>query len=148
MNHMRTTLIIALILSVCPLTRATAEPPRHPNIIFILVDDMGYGDAGCFWQNSRAPGEPRLLTPNLDRMASQGMMLTSHYSSAPVCAPSRASLIQGLNQGHCDLRDNEFDKPILSGPTLGSVMQAAGYYTAAIGKWASAAPKLPGLPTP
>jgi arylsulfatase A-like enzyme len=133
---MRTTLIIVLILSICRLTRADADPPRRkPNIIFILVDDMGYGDAGCFWQKARASGEPRLITANLDRMASQGMMLTSHYSSCPVCAPSRASLLQGLNQGHCTVRDNEFDKPLSDGPTLGTVMQAAGYYTAAIGKW-------------
>lgn len=133
---MRKTLLLALSLSFFRPFRAAAESPRKkPNVIFILCDDMGYGDFGANWQNQRPAGEPRLLTPNLDEMASEGMRLTCHYSSCPVCAPSRASLMTGLTQGHCNVRDNEFDKPIDPGPTLGSVMQAAGYYTAAIGKW-------------
>jgi len=107
-----------------------------PNVIFILVDDMGYGDCGVNGQRDRAArGLPSFQTPNLDRMAAEGVRLTDHYSSAPVCAPSRASLIQGLDQGRCTLRDNQFDKPISEGPTLGSVMQQADYYTAAVGKW-------------
>ncbi|HEY1684622.1 MAG TPA: sulfatase-like hydrolase/transferase [Tepidisphaeraceae bacterium] len=133
---MRKSLLLALSLTAFPGLRAQAKSTaRGPNVIFILCDDMGYGDFGANWQNQRGADEPRLLTPNLDEMSSQGMRLTSHYSSCPVCAPSRASLLTGLNQGHCDLRDNEFDKPLVPGPTLGNIMQTAGYYTAAIGKW-------------
>jgi arylsulfatase A-like enzyme len=115
-----------------PLPGAGAKP----NVIFILVDDMGYGDCGVNAQRDRAArGLPAFQTPNLDRMAAEGVRLTDHYSSAPVCAPSRASLMQGLDQGRCTVRDNQFDKPLSEGPTLGSVLKAADYATGAVGKW-------------
>src|SRR5690606_25461799 len=72
-----------------------------PNIIFILMDDMGYGDLGVFFQRLRQQNAnrnaPSLLTPNLDRMASEGALLPQHYAAAPVCAPSRASILTGLH---------------------------------------------------
>src|SRR5471030_1988455 len=72
---------------------------RKPNIIFILADDLGYGDVGVFYQNSRAASQPRMATPNLDRMAAEGMLWRNHYTGAPVCAPARASLLLGQTQG-------------------------------------------------
>lgn len=112
---------------------------KKPNIIFILVDDMGYGDVGVFFQNERKshnnPSKPWMFTPHLDKMASEGVMLTQHYTPTPVCAPSRASLLSGLSQGHAQIRDNQFDKALADNHTLGNVMQKAGYSTAVIGKW-------------
>ena len=112
---------------------------KKPNIIFILTDDLGYGDLGVLFQNMRAQekgaAHPREYTPNLDRMAEEGALMTQHYSAAPVCAPSRASLLLGRSQGHANIRDNQFDKALDNNHTLGSVLQTAGYTTAAIGKW-------------
>jgi arylsulfatase A-like enzyme len=118
-----------------PFAGAAAEPSR-PNILFILADDLGYGDVGIFYQNSRAnTGKPYFKTPHLDDLARNGLMMRQHYTSAPVCAPARASLMTGLSQGHCNIRNNEFDLPISPGMTLGSMLKTAGYDTVAIGKW-------------
>jgi len=106
-----------------------------PNVIFILTDDLGWGDAGFTWQNARAEGLPRIHTPNLDRLANQGVVLTDHYCAAPVCAPSRASILSGRVQGECSLRDNCFDQVLAETNTLGTVMRDAGYVTWAVGKW-------------
>src|SRR5512139_1849859 len=84
-----------------------------PNILFILVDDLGYGDIGALCQNARrTKGLPAFHTPHLDTMAAQGVTLTRHYCPAPVCAPSRASLLLGVTQGHANVRDNQFDKAL------------------------------------
>lgn len=126
-----------LLQAQTPVANTTENDP--PNIIFILVDDMGWGDIGVFWQNLRKDkndrSEPWQATPALDALANNGAMLTSHYCSAPVCAPSRASLLLGVSQGHANVRDNQFDKALQDTYTLGSVLQTAGYHTAAIGKW-------------
>lgn len=107
-----------------------------PNIIFILTDDLGYGDLGVIFQNQRAEtGEPHHSTPNLDQLVAEGMLLRRHYAPAPVCAPSRASLMLGVHQGHANVRDNQFDKALPDTYTLSSVLQTAGYATALIGKW-------------
>lgn len=110
-----------------------------PNIIFILVDDMGWGDVGAFWQNQRKKNgnrsEPWQSTPNLDAIAAQGAMLTNQYCAAPVCAPSRASILLGVNQGHSNVRDNQFDKALQDTYTVGNVLQKAGYTTGLVGKW-------------
>lgn len=112
---------------------------KKPNIIFILTDDLGYGDIGVFFQNKRKANkdrsEPWMATPNLDKLAQEGAMLTQHYCAAPVCAPSRASILSGLSQGHANVRDNQFDKALEENYTMGSVLQKLGYATAAIGKW-------------
>ncbi len=108
--------------------------PR-PNIIFILTDDLGYGDVGVLYQNSRPPGRPRMTTPQLDAMAAGGMILRQHYTGSPVCAPARASLLLGQHQGDCPIRNNQFDKALPHNHTLGTVLQAAGYYTGMIGKY-------------
>ena len=110
-----------------------------PNIIFILCDDLGYGDVGVFYQNQRAALKDRRVpfftTPHIDTLARDGVKLTQHYCAAPVCAPSRASLLTGLMQGHANVRDNQFDKALADTHTLGTVLQQADYTTAAIGKW-------------
>lgn len=124
-----------LFFTLCVL----AHGAERPNIIFILTDDLGYGDLGCFYQNERkAAGDraqPWTFTPHLDRLAAQGMQLREHYCSAPVCAPSRASLLLGVHQGHANVRDNQFDKALENNHTIATVLKAAGYATAAIGKW-------------
>ncbi|MGA0846555.1 MAG: sulfatase-like hydrolase/transferase [Luteolibacter sp.] len=108
----------------------------QPNIIFVLCDDLGYGDLGVLHQNERrANGLPAFDTPRLDTMAAEGAILTRHYVPAPVCAPSRASLLLGVHQGHANVRNNQFDKELENNHTLGTVLKSAGYTTAAIGKW-------------
>jgi len=135
-------LIITLLTLLTVKANAQSSPAtgaKKPNIIFILTDDLGYGDVGVFWQNQRAKNnnrtEPWAYTPNLDKMAAEGAMLTQSYAAAPVCAPSRSSILSGLSQGHARVRDNQFDKDLADNYTLGNVMQKAGYATAAIGKW-------------
>ena len=128
-----TTLVLMCIL----LAGAVHAGPgvRRPNVIFILADDLGWGDVGFAWQNARAERLPRIRTPHIDRLASGGTALSNHYCCAPVCAPSRASILTGQPQGRCSLRDNCFDRPFSETNTIGTVMRAAGYATWAVGKW-------------
>ena len=117
----------------------TAPNPAHgkrPNVILVLCDDLGWGDLGAFWQNSRAEaGNVHIDTPNLDEAMRRGVMLTNAYTTSPVCAPARASMVSGKHQGNCNLRDNMFDRPVDAHMTLGTVMKQAGYATWHIGKW-------------
>ncbi|WP_443936582.1 sulfatase-like hydrolase/transferase [Pedobacter sp. MW01-1-1] len=108
---------------------------QRPNILYILVDDLGYGDLGVLFQNQKDKELPKLFSPNLDKMAESGAILTQQYANAPVCAPSRASLLTGVNQGNAHVRDNQFDKALENNHTLASVLKTAGYTTVAIGKW-------------
>lgn len=114
-------------------------PAPPPNILFVLCDDLGYGDVGVFYQNDRQAlkdrSVPFFTTPHLDKLARDGIRMTQHYCAAPVCAPSRASLLTGRTQGIADVRDNQFDKALPDTHTLGTVLQEAGYATALIGKW-------------
>lgn len=113
-----------------------AHSGKRPNVILVLCDDLGWGDLGQFWQNRRAAeNKMHIDTPNLDAAMQTGVMMTSAYTTAPVCAPARASMVTGKHQGHCNLRDNRFDSPIATDLTIGSVMKAAGYATWHIGKW-------------
>ncbi len=116
---------------------AIVTAAERPNIIFILTDDMGYGDIGVLGQNDRRIQKigPAHRTPHIDQLAAEGIVLTDHYCAAPVCAPSRASLLTGLHQGHATVRNQQFDKMLEDNHTLGTVLQAAGYRTACIGKW-------------
>lgn len=127
---LRLLILFALLLSA-PVTMADA--PR-PNVIFILCDDLGWGDLGVLHQN-KIRGGKRHATPHLDAFAEQGIQLCQHYCPAPVCAPSRASLLLGRHQGHAEIRNSEFDKALPNSLTLGSVMQTAGYRTSLIGKY-------------
>jgi len=133
-----------------PASLFAADGGQHPNIIFILTDDLGYGDVGVFFQNARKAAndrsQPWHLTPKIDAMAADGMQLTDHYCPAPVCAPSRASLILGVTQGHANVRDNQFDKALEANHTIASVLKSAGYATACIGKWGLQGKKSPDAP--
>ena len=109
---------------------------ERPNVIFLLCDDLGYADVG-YMQKKQPVGSAgvRIATPNLDALAARAAVLTDHYCAAPVCAPSRASIMTGRLQRECSLQHNQFDKPIAETKTLGTVMKAAGYETYAVGKW-------------
>ena len=128
--------ILVVLLLLAGAIRAGAQGNR-PNVVFILADDLGFGDVGWSWQAMRKPGEARIFTPNLDRLAEEGTVLSSHYCAAPVCAPSRASILTGRLQrpGGCSVHDNMFDHPITEPETLATVMKRGGYRTMAIGKW-------------
>lgn len=114
---------------------------EKPNIIFVLVDDMGWGDLGIHWKQKDQSGvtmkrQESFNTPTLDKMAKEGIQLRRHYSAAPVCAPARASVMLGVHQGNSRvIRNNLFDRPIENNHTLATVLKAAGYDTVAIGKW-------------
>ena len=130
-------LSLFILISACqPEERQEQSKAQQPNIIFILTDDLGYGDIGAVFQNQRSEeGEPFHKTPNLDTMVGEGMWLSRHYSPAPVCAPSRASLLQGVHQGHAGIRNNQFDKALSDNHNLATVLKEAGYATALIGKY-------------
>ncbi len=96
-----TTAIALSCLSVVAALRAQSEPrPARPNVVFVLADDLGYRELGCF-------GQQQIKTPNLDRLAQQGMRLSRHYSGSPVCAPSRCVLMTGKHPVHVAVRDNK-----------------------------------------
>jgi arylsulfatase A-like enzyme len=107
---------------------------QKPNIVFILADDLGYGDLSCY-------GQKHFQTPNLDKMAAGGILFTQHYSGTTVCAPSRSSLMTGQHTGHTPIRGNKGWKPEGQWPmkesafTVAEMLKKAGYTTGAFGKW-------------
>ena len=137
------------------LTALTRAQGRRPNIILVMADDLGYGELGSY-------GQTKIRTPVLDQVAREGMRFTQHYAGSPVCAPSRCVLLTGRHTGHAYIRDNdemgsrgdvwhdlslEGQRPIPAGTTtFGTVMQQAGYVTAAIGKWGLGGPGSSGAP--
>jgi arylsulfatase A-like enzyme len=106
-----------------------APAPRRPNIIFILADDLGYGDLGCY-------GQTKIKTPNLDQLAAEGMRFTDFYAGSTVCAPSRAALMTGFHCGHTGIRGNS-DALALTPKdlTVAEILKLSGYYTGLVGKW-------------
>jgi arylsulfatase A-like enzyme len=135
MKRIKTRILVAatILLGVFCISTGHTEVNK-PNIIFILADDLGWGDLGVFYQNSRDQNRKH-ATPMLDKFAAEGMQLRQHYCPAPVCAPSRASLLSGRHQGHEPIRDNQFDKALADSHTIGTVLQTAGYRTAMVGKY-------------
>ena len=112
-----------------------------PNVIFIMADDLGYGDLGCY-------GQDKILTPNIDRLAKEGMRFTQAYAGSSVCAPSRSSLMTGFHNGHNRIRDN-LPHGVYLRPndfTLAELFDNAGYTTGGIGKWGLGVPGTWGLP--
>lgn len=123
-------LLLAALLGFLNFSHASEQP----NIILILVDDMGWGDLSSPEQTD--PNLPGIKTPHLARLSHEGILLQRHYTAAPVCAPARASLFSGVHQGHAEVvRNNSFDAALENSHTLASVLKAAGYRTALIGKW-------------
>lgn len=122
-------LLCALLFAAC-----VSAAETKPNVIFILADDLGYGDLGCF-------GQKKIKTPHLDRMATEGMRFTQGYAGTTVCAPSRCALMTGQHTGHCPIRGNKEIKPEGQEPmpadtfTVAHLMKKAGYVTGMIGKW-------------
>jgi arylsulfatase len=142
-------LIVPTVLSSLFSANSFAET-KKPNIIYILADDLGYAELGCY-------GQQKIETPNIDRLASEGIRFTQFYAGAPVSAPSRSTLLTGLHTGHTPIRGNDemasrgdvwdraamIDNPSLEGQapmpagtiTIASVLKNGGYNTACIGKW-------------
>lgn len=116
-----------LILSGCH-SSAEKKDLEKPNIIYILADDLGYGDIGCY-------GQKVISTPSIDRLAADGIKFTRHYAGCTVSAPSRASLLTGKHTGHTSVRVNLKNLVADSEPTIAKVLKSAGYNTALIGKW-------------
>lgn len=126
---------------------AAAQPagdPLRPNVIFIMADDLGYGELGCY-------GQEKIRTPHLDQMAAEGLKFTQFYAT-PICAPSRCVLMTGKHLGHAAIRDNpplgrESRLAIpASEVTVAEIFKQWGYATAAMGKWGVGAPRNPGDP--
>ncbi|MBK7642526.1 MAG: arylsulfatase [Planctomycetes bacterium] len=141
-----TPLLLLLAALLAPACRSFgARSSKQPNVVLILADDLGWGELGCY-------GQTKIQTPALDALARQGVRFTQAYSGAPVCAPSRCSLLTGMHTGHSAIRDNkelepEGQEPLPAGiPTLAELLHARGYATAAIGKWGLGPPGSVGDP--
>ena len=149
-------LALGILVIVGVSTRAVADGDRKPNVVFIMADDLGYGDLGSF-------GQQKIRTPNLDRMAAEGMKLTQHYAGNAVCAPSRCVLMTGKHPGNAFIRDNKqmggrslsrIGRPEVEGQhpipdeevTMAELFQKAGYVTGGFGKWGLGGPGSSGEP--
>ena len=129
----------AAAMAAAPAAWSRPRAARKPNIIFILADDLGYGDLGCF-------GQKRIKTPRLDRMAAEGVRLTGHYAGSTVCAPSRCCLMTGLHTGHARIRGNGGGPLLPEDVTVAELLKGAGYATALIGKWGCGEEGTTGVP--
>lgn len=139
-----TTLFVGvIILAVASASVAAAERPA--NIIYIMADDAGYGDFSCY-------GQEKFTTPNIDRLAAEGMRFTQHYSGSTVCAPTRCVLMTGKHTGRCSVRGNREVQPVGQAPmaadevTVAELLSQAGYITGAFGKWGLGYPGSEGDP--
>ncbi len=129
------------------LFNAAKSTTKKPNVVYIVADDLGYGDLGCY-------GQKIIKTPNIDRMASEGMRFTQHYSGSTVCAPSRSMLMTGFHTGHTFVRGNKVgdgkemgEYPIPADTyTLAKMFKSAGYKTGCFGKWGLGYPGSSGDP--
>src|SRR5438046_4819967 len=125
-----TAVVISLYLT------AYALAAKRPNIVFLIADDLGYGDVGCY-------GQQKIRTPNIDQLAKDGMRLTAHYAGSNVFAPSRCSLLTGLHTGHTYIRENRQAKGYSEGQVpvpanylqLPLILKQQGYTIGGFGKW-------------
>jgi len=136
---LRTTLVTLALLTAPVAFAAAASAARPPNIIFILADDLGFGDLGSY-------GQKRFATPHLDRLAAEGLRFTQHYSGATVCAPSRSALLTGLHTGHSRIRANGPSHLPDTDLNVARLLKDAGYLTACIGKYGLGMPLPPDDP--
>ena len=138
-------MILLMLLWAVSGNVTAAEPTSRPNIVFILADDLGYGELGCF-------GQTKIKTPHLDKLAAEGMRLTQHYSGNAVCAPSRCVLMTGQHPGHAFIRDNRGTPPEGQYPipadtvTLPKLLNQQGYVCGGFGKWGLGGPGSAGEP--
>jgi len=137
---------LSLLFAACqPAVERQDARPEKPNIIYIIADDLGYGDVGF-------NGQEKIATPNIDKLAEKGLIFTNHYSGTTVCAPSRSALMTGLHTGHTPIRGNYEIQPEGQYPladsveTIFKVMKKAGYATGAFGKWGLGYPGSEGDP--
>jgi arylsulfatase A-like enzyme len=131
--------IFTAVLAIAPSLSPAADPQR-PNIVFILADDLGYGDLGCY-------GQQRIQTPNIDRLAKEGLRFTDFYAGSTVCAPSRCVLMTGYHTGHCSIRGNSKQNLRPEEVTVAEVLKTAGYSTTLFGKWGLGHEGSDGVPT-
>jgi arylsulfatase A-like enzyme len=124
-----------VLVALCVLATSVAfAEQKKPNIVLLLADDLGIGELGCY-------GQTKIQTPNIDRLAKDGMRFTQAYSPSPVCAPTRCGLLTGMSMGHAYIRDNKEIQPEGQFPiphdtvTVAEELKRAGYTTACIGKW-------------
>ncbi len=149
---MKSISIFLVYLFSIPGWASSQEKKSSPNIIFIMADDLGYGDLGCYGQN-------KIKTPNIDQLASEGIKFLQCYAGSPVCAPSRSVLMTGQHTGHTTVRGNtglhgvvglggaKWRVPLNADDiTVAELLQSAGYTTACIGKWGLGEPNTPGEP--
>jgi arylsulfatase A-like enzyme len=139
-------LLLLGLCAVAALWSARAQPTnsprlatRLPSIVFILADDLGYGDLGCY-------GQTKIKTPNLDKLAAQGMRFTDFYAGSTVCAPSRCALMTGLDTGHALIRGNAKIALRPQDLTVAELLKKAGYHTGLIGKWGLGNENTTGVP--
>jgi len=123
--------------------QAVADGPgnaeRKPNLVFILADDLGYGDLGCY-------GQKLIQTPAIDRLAQEGMRFSDCYAGSTVCAPSRCVLMTGKHTGHARIRGNALVPLEPEDVTVAEALKSAGYATGIVGKWGLGEPESTGLP--
>lgn len=151
-----------LLISVVTILQLQSVYSEKPNIVYILADDLGFNELGCY-------GQDTIETPNIDALAASGIRFTQHYSGSPVCAPSRCVLMTGKHTGHAYIRGNDewgergdtwnfakaVEDPNLEGQrplpvgtkTIGMLLQGVGYKTAIVGKWGLGAPLTNSIPT-
>ena len=136
--------LACLVLAISYFAPPTLGADR-PNLIYIMLDDAGYGDLSCY-------GQKYFTTPNIDKLAAEGMKFTDHYSGSTVCAPTRCSLMTGKHTGHAFIRGNREVQPEGQAPmpadivTLPRILNKAGYVTGGFGKWGLGAPGSPSDP--
>ena len=145
MNKLFFYLPILIFLCSCQTQTKQANKEVKPNIIYILADDLGYGDLSSY-------GQKHFATPNIDNLAESGMRFTQHYAGCTVCAPSRSSLMTGQHTGHTFIRGNKERQPegqyplVANAVTMAEMLKDAGYVTGAFGKWGLGYPGSEGDP--
>ncbi len=142
--HLTLSSLFLTFLATASLT-VDAMAGQKPNIIYILLDDAGYGDLSCY-------GQEKFQTPHIDRLATEGMKFTNHYAGSTVCAPTRSVIMSGLHTGHTASRGNREIRPVGQFPipastfTIAEALKKAGYATGAFGKWGLGNPGSEGDP--